>query len=147
MTSVPASKQQASADPTPPTVVVSGDGDRLALAGALEIATLPAARNSLKQWSKQGPSRSLDVSRLDSLDTPGTTGGVAVNIGTFISPLMIQTFAAAGVGFHNDAILSVALGVGQQSVQNNFSEVQVVSSIVPPPPETPPPPPPIHIPA
>jgi serine-aspartate repeat-containing protein C/D/E len=84
---------------------------------------------------------------IDSLDTAGTTGGVAVNIGTFISPLMIQTFAAAGVSFHNDAILQVPLGVGQQSVQNNFSEVQVVSSIVPPPPETPAPPPPIHIPA
>lgn len=32
MTSVPANKQQGSADRPPPTVVVSGDGDRLALA-------------------------------------------------------------------------------------------------------------------
>lgn len=71
MTSVPANQQQASADPSPPTVVVSGGGDRRALAGALEIGTLAEARNSLKKWSKQGPSRSLNVARLDSIDTPG----------------------------------------------------------------------------
>jgi phospholipid/cholesterol/gamma-HCH transport system permease protein len=71
VSSVPANKQQASADAFPPTVVVSGDGDRLALAGALEILTLAAAKDSLKKWSKKGPSRSLDVAKLDSLDTPG----------------------------------------------------------------------------
>ena len=71
MTRAPANKQQASADPSPPTVVVSGDGDCLALAGTLEIVTLAEARNSLKQWSKQGPSRSLDIAKLDRLDTPG----------------------------------------------------------------------------
>jgi phospholipid/cholesterol/gamma-HCH transport system permease protein len=68
---VPANKQQASADATRPTVVVSGDGDQVALAGTLDIVTLTEASNSLKRWSKQGPSRSLDVARLDSLDTPG----------------------------------------------------------------------------
>ena len=71
MISVPANKQQASADRSPPTVVVSGDGARLALAGALVISTLAEARNSLKKWPKQGGSRSLDVAGLDSLDTPG----------------------------------------------------------------------------
>ncbi len=67
MTSVPANQQH----PSPPTVVVSGDGDRLALAGVLEISTLAEARNSLKKWSRQGLSRSLNVAKLDSLDTPG----------------------------------------------------------------------------
>ena len=71
MTSVPANKQQVSAASSPSTVVVSGDGNRLALAGALEIGTLAEARNSLKKWPKQGSSRSLDIARLDSLDTPG----------------------------------------------------------------------------
>ena len=69
---VPTNKQQVSADPSPPMVVVSGDGDHLALAGALEIVTLTEAKNSLKQWSKPGPSRALDIAGLDSLDTPGT---------------------------------------------------------------------------
>ena len=71
MTSVPANKQQGSADRPPPTVVVSGDGDRLALAGALEILTLAETGNALKKWSKKGTSGSLDISKLDSLDTPG----------------------------------------------------------------------------
>jgi protocatechuate 3,4-dioxygenase beta subunit len=78
---------------------------------------------------------------VDSIDTPGTTNGVAVNVGTFVNPLVVQTFAAAGISFRNDAILQVPLGVGQQSALNNFSEVQVTSTIVPPPPETPEPPP------
>ena len=71
MVSVPASKQQAPADTSPPTLVVSGDGDQLALAGALGIGTLAEAKDSLQKWSKQGPARSLDVAKLDSLDTPG----------------------------------------------------------------------------
>src|SRR5262249_36255086 len=49
---------------------------------------------------------------LDSRDTPGTTSGLAVNIGTLVSPLVVQTFAALGVSFHNDAILQVPLAVG-----------------------------------
>lgn len=71
MTSVPANQQQASADPSPPTIIVSGDGDRLALTGTLEIVTLAEAKNSLRKWSKQGPSRALDIAGLDRLDTPG----------------------------------------------------------------------------
>jgi serine-aspartate repeat-containing protein C/D/E len=39
--------------------------------------------------------------------------------------------------------LQVPLGIGQQSLLNNFSEVQVVSSIIPPPPDTPAPPAPV----
>jgi phospholipid/cholesterol/gamma-HCH transport system permease protein len=71
VTSVPANAQQASATPALAGVVVSGKGDRLALAGALEISTLAAAGNSLKAWSRHGPSRSLDIAMLDRIDTPG----------------------------------------------------------------------------
>lgn len=71
MTTAPANEQQASANAPRPTVVVSGDGDRLALAGALDISTLAEAGNALKSWSKKGPSRSLNVAKLDNLDTPG----------------------------------------------------------------------------
>ena len=71
MARVPAIKQQASGDPARPTVVVSGNGDQLVLAGVLDITTLAEARTALKKWSKQGPSRSLDLAGLDSLDTPG----------------------------------------------------------------------------
>ena len=71
MTSARANTQQLPAEPSPPTVVVSGEGDRLALAGALDLSTLADARKSLKQWSKRGASRSLDIAKLDRLDTPG----------------------------------------------------------------------------
>jgi len=71
VTKAPANKQQVSAAPSPPAVVVSGDGDRLVLAGALEIATLDEAKTALKRWSGKGSSRALDIAGLDSLDTPG----------------------------------------------------------------------------
>jgi len=71
MTSVPLNRQQVSAAPSSPTLVVRGEDDRLAFAGALELRTLPAARNALKQWTKQGAARALDIGGLDSLDTPG----------------------------------------------------------------------------
>jgi phospholipid/cholesterol/gamma-HCH transport system permease protein len=71
VTSVSASKQQASGDRALSTLAVSGDGDRLALAGDLDIATLAEAGAALKKWSSQGSPRSLDVAKVDSLDTPG----------------------------------------------------------------------------
>ena len=61
--------------------------------------------------------------------------------------MVVQTFAAQGISFHNDAILQIPLGIGQQSQLNNFSEVQVVTYIVPPPPpENAAPPPPVQFP-
>ncbi len=71
MTSVSANKPSVFGKPSPPSVVVSGNGDHLALAGALEIVTLTEAKSSLKQWSKPGAPRALDIAGLDSLDTPG----------------------------------------------------------------------------
>ena len=71
LTHAPTSQQPISADPPPPTLAISGAGDRLALAGALEIQTLTAARNFLKPWSQPGTARVLDIAQLDRLDTPG----------------------------------------------------------------------------
>ena len=102
MTRVPANKQQASADPSPPTVVVSGDGDRLALAGALEILTLADARNSLKKWSKQGPPRSLDIARLDSLDTPGAL---------FLCGLRDKGVKLTGIRAEHQALIDLICGL------------------------------------
>lgn len=78
----------------------------------------------------------------DAIDTPGTNGGVAVNKNTVVSNILVQTFALAGVSLNDDAILQIPLGVGQVSLHNNFSEVQVVKPIIPyTPPKDPPPPP------
>jgi phospholipid/cholesterol/gamma-HCH transport system permease protein len=68
---VPASKQQASAQPSRPVLVASGAGDTRALAGALGIATLAEAETALKKWPKQGSARTLDIAGLESLDTTG----------------------------------------------------------------------------
>ena len=102
MTRVPTNKRQTSADPSGPTVVVSGDGDRLALAGALEIVTLAAARNSLKKWSRQGPSRSLDVAKLDSLDTPGAL---------FLRSLRDKGVKLTGIRAEHQALLDLICGL------------------------------------
>src|SRR5688500_11341125 len=54
-----------------PGVVIEGDGDRLALAGVLDIRTLTQARAAIGQWSKPRESRVLDLTGLDGLDTTG----------------------------------------------------------------------------
>lgn len=108
--------------------------------GYYHFGSLPQGNYSIFETQPTGYS--------DSRDTPGTTNGLAVNVGTFVSALTVQTFAAAGVSFKNDAILQVPLAVGQHSQFNNFSEVQVTPVFNPPPPppeiplppENPPPP-------
>lgn len=78
----------------------------------------------------------------DAIDTPGTQGGLAVNKNSVVSNILVQTFALAGVSLNDDAILQIPLGVGQVSLHNNFSEVQVTKPIIPwTPPKDPPPPP------
>ena len=102
MTRVPANAQQAPASPSPPTVVVSGEGDRLALAGGLGMATLAEARHALSAWSKQGTSRTLDVARLDSLDTPGAL---------LLCGLRDKGVELSGVRAEHEALLDLICGL------------------------------------
>jgi phospholipid/cholesterol/gamma-HCH transport system permease protein len=102
VTSARANPQQASADPSPPAVAVSGDGDHLALTGVLEISTLAAARNALKKWSKQGPSRSLNIAKLDSLDTPGAL---------LLCGLRDKGVELAGIRAEHQALLDLICGL------------------------------------
>jgi phospholipid/cholesterol/gamma-HCH transport system permease protein len=71
MPRVPANPAQAASPRSPPTIVVSGEGERHALSGSLVIGTLTTARNSLKSWSQPGASCTLDVAGITRLDTPG----------------------------------------------------------------------------
>jgi protocatechuate 3,4-dioxygenase beta subunit len=71
---------------------------------------------------------------LDSIDTPGTTLGVAWNAHQS-APLGILVRMADNPPPRFDAILNIGLGAGQHSLENNFSEVRVVS--IPLPPEVP----------
>ena len=55
-------------------LAVRGDGDRLTLEGALEIATIAEATRALAQWLREragGRHRALDLGSLTGLDSPG----------------------------------------------------------------------------
>ncbi len=76
---------------------------------------------------------------IDSLDTPGTTGGFAVNVGDFESNAQtlafVQTLAASSeTNPSSDAILNISLAAGGASRSNNFSEIVIVKPIDPVPP-------------
>lgn len=102
MTCVPANEQQASANLPQPALVLSGEGDSLALAGALEISTLVDAGNSLQGWSQQGPSRQLDIAGLDSLDTSGAL---------FLCGLRDKGMQLTGVRAEQRALLDLVYGL------------------------------------
>ncbi|CAL1151181.1 unnamed protein product [Cladocopium goreaui] len=72
----------------------------------------------------------------DGVDTPGSTGGVAVNPGD-PDTIPIRRFEER---FGNDVLFNIPLGVGEFSVENNFSEVRT-TPLIPPTPEDPPLPP------
>ena len=78
---------------------------------------------------------------LDGLDTPGTTGGIAINRGSEITPNLLSVPA------NWDAIARIVVESGQHSEENNFSEVLSTSRpFIPPPPTPPQTPPPLETP-
>ncbi len=68
---------------------------------------------------------------IDHVDTPGTNSGIAVNATNLNVQFAVQTLSPS-VQPNNDAILRIALGVGQHSQFNNFSEVNVSLLLLPP---------------
>ena len=105
--------------------------------GYYEFRGLPAGNYSVFEVHPKG--------FIDSRDTPGSTSGLAVNVGTLVSPLVAQTFALQGISFKFDAILQIPLAAGQDSIHNNFSEIQIIQTIIPIPPLDPEPVPPEQI--
>lgn len=71
---------------------------------------------------------------IDSIDTPGSTGGLAVNAADQYSPDQAQLIASAPGTESFDALLSVRVEAGLESTNNNFSEIQVEIIVVPPEP-------------
>lgn len=90
---------------------------------------------------------------IDGIDTPGSLGGFAVNAvipsnGQIFqqeipSPGIANTIEQFRTRFGNDALVRITLTAGQNSVENNFSEVRTAPPVLPPiaPPQIPPAPP------
>ncbi|QDT05620.1 Serine-aspartate repeat-containing protein D precursor [Rubripirellula lacrimiformis] len=72
---------------------------------------------------------------IDGLDTPGSTGGIAVNPADVVDDadkIVIQTLAASEASNPNDdAILNITLVAGGQSINNNFSEIAIEQGQIP----------------
>jgi serine-aspartate repeat-containing protein C/D/E len=66
---------------------------------------------------------------IDGLDSPGTAGGVAVNPADEVAEQDLATIAALSASEStdpgNDAILNIRVRGGQQSLDNNFSEIVI----------------------
>lgn len=99
---VAVSKRQALPTSPDAVLVVTGEGDHRALAGALEISTLLATEHSLQAWSKQGPMRQLDIARLISIDTPGAL---------FLCGLRDKGVTLTGVSVEHQALLDLIYGL------------------------------------
>ena len=96
--------------------------------GYYEFKGLPAGNYAVFEIHPEG--------YVDHVDTPGTSSGVAINPGR-LNPAVLSTLSQ-GVDPNNDAILRIALGVGEASIQNNFSEVRAAEPWIYIPPATPP---------
>jgi phospholipid/cholesterol/gamma-HCH transport system permease protein len=97
---------RASPEPPTATVAVTGDGERLALEGVLDIRTLGEARSALKQRLKQQRSghrgQALDLRKLSGLDTPGAL---------FLCGLGSQGVELTGIRTEHKALLDLICGL------------------------------------
>ena len=94
--------QRTSAEPSLPSIAISGDGDQLALQGALNIRTLTEAKQSLKQRLKQPKSHALDLGKLSGLDTPGAL---------FLCELRDKGVELTGIRTEHKALLDLICGL------------------------------------
>ena len=93
---------RASPASPPPAIAIDDAGARVAVKGALGIRTLPDFEASLKQHPPKGKSRTLDLSGLTELDTPGAL---------FLCALRELGMTLTGVRAEHRALLDVQLYV------------------------------------
>ncbi len=94
--------QPASADRSRPSIAVSGEGDRLALAGTLDLETLAEAEKALKSRPGQARLRALDIAGLERLDTPGAL---------FLCNLRDKGIELAGIRAEHQSLLDLICGL------------------------------------
>jgi len=86
----------------PPGVAVTGEGERLALEGVLDIRTLVAAQTALSRLLRQRKSRSLDIGKLSEIDTPGAL---------FLCELRDKGVELTGVRTEHKSLLDLICGL------------------------------------
>ena len=90
-------------EPEPsPGFTIKGEGERLALEGVLDIRTLTAAKTSLKQSLRQHKSRTLNIGKLDGIDTPGAL---------FLCGLRAKGVELTGVRAEHKSLLDLICGL------------------------------------
>lgn len=106
--------------------------------GELRVTT---DANGFYEFTGLRPTRSYSVYQsqpvdfIDSLDTPGTTGGLAVNLadlGVEGLSTLVRTLSA-DADPRMDAIFNILVTPGQTSESNNFSEIRIEEPPVVPP--------------
>src|SRR5260221_3424532 len=85
-----------------PTIALTGDGKRLALEGVLDIRTVAEARHTLQGRLGKHKSRTLDLGKLDGLDTPGAL---------FLCGLREERVELTGVRAEHKALLDLVCGL------------------------------------
>ena len=90
----------------------------------------------LRPWTSYSVYQDQPDGFVDSLDTPGTTGGLAINAADFTQPGALQAFLnglAVGGDPRFDAIFHIEVTPGGTSSGNNFSEIVIEAPPVVPP--------------
>ena len=103
--------------------------------GYYEFHSLPAGNYAVYETHP--------VEYIDGIDTAGTTAGLAFNFSHDVqgmsTELMGQLLSTLAENPREDAIVRIPLQAGQASVENNFSEVLVSTTLTLPPSPLPPP--------
>ena len=81
-----------------PAIDIHADGDSLALAGVLDVRTLPEVERAIGQRTKGGKSQPIDLANLSALDTPGAL---------FLCGLRKQGVELTGVRSEHSALLEL----------------------------------------
>jgi len=86
-------------------LAITGDGDRLALEGVLDIRSLREASDALSKWFAQHKPHALDLANLTALDTPGAQ---------FLCALNAKGVELTGVRVDHKALLDLICGLEQK---------------------------------
>jgi phospholipid/cholesterol/gamma-HCH transport system permease protein len=92
---------------SPQGIAVTGEGDRRALEGVLDVRTLVAAEGSLTDWLRQRKARALDIGKLSGIDTPGAL---------FLCGLLGKGVELTGIRAEHKSLLDLICGLDLETI-------------------------------